>query len=293
MRCYRSNLLLAKAFLVLSSILAASAEAARPFPTPSNPIGGRRRHKASTAAASVALGVRGGWNPLEGVDAAKVLPKLGLGIGTATSLSTKTVLDKLLLFAKEEETTAAVDPMSLLVARRIGAFLLNYSVVAYFLQCRDASVPTAVGLGTLPIVVELAKGLFDGVHEELGYSAWPQALCLVVFFAFGYLFLHNDDSFVPVETETLLKIYSVFMILNGIFLGCFTKLACKMWANIDTTAAAGGSSFLPSFVSLFGFCFVSVGTLAGCFATDMSNTNALALGTVPFLGRLVVNKLMR
>merc|ERR1712087_367665 len=144
MRCCLSNPLLVTV-LVLSSILA-SAEATRPFPASNNPIS----HKA--------LNVRGGWTPLDGIDVAKALPKIGLGMGTATALSTKTVLDKI---GVEE-----VDPMSLLVARRIGAVLLNYSIIAYYLQCQDASVPTAVGLGVLPVIVELTKGLFDGIHKE-------------------------------------------------------------------------------------------------------------------------------
>uniref|UniRef100_A0A6S8ZHK7 Uncharacterized protein n=1 Tax=Chaetoceros debilis TaxID=122233 RepID=A0A6S8ZHK7_9STRA len=300
MRCYLSNPpLVVKASLILSSILVSSAEAAitRPFPnvTPSNrnPI----RQKA--------LNVRGGggWNnPLDhGVDfnaaIAKALPKLGLGLGTATALSTTTVLDKYIGIDLE-----TVDPMSLLVARRIGASLLHYSIIAYFLQCHDdatwcsVSVPTAVGLGALPIIVELAKGLFDGIHKEFGYSWELQALVLFVFIAFSYSFLNESfvESYVPMEMEMLLKMYSAFLILNGVFVGCFTKLACKTWGNVNTDTAEPGLSTLPTFVSIWGFSIISVGTLVGCFTIDnsMTTTKALALGTAPFLGKLIVNKLL-
>uniref|UniRef100_A0A7S3VEX2 Uncharacterized protein n=1 Tax=Chaetoceros debilis TaxID=122233 RepID=A0A7S3VEX2_9STRA len=312
MRCYLSNPpLVVKASLILSSILVSSAEAAitRPFPnvTPSNrnPI----RQKA--------LNVRGGggWNnPLDhGVDfnaaIAKALPKLGLGLGTATALSTTTVLDKYIGIDLE-----TVDPMSLLVARRIGASLLHYSIIAYFLQCHDdatwcsVSVPTAVGLGALPIIVELAKGLFDGtIRKEFGVSWELQALYIFAFIAFSYSFLNvNNESFIesflPMEMEMLLKMYSAFLILNGVFVGCFTKLACTFWGNIDTTDTTDpgllSTSTLPTFVSIWGFIIISVGTLVGCLSmtstidSSMTTTKALALGTVPFLGKLIVNKLL-
>uniref|UniRef100_A0A7S3QFX6 Uncharacterized protein n=1 Tax=Chaetoceros debilis TaxID=122233 RepID=A0A7S3QFX6_9STRA len=335
MRCYLSNPpLLVKASvslaLILSSmsILASSAEAAiaRPFPTSTNtPMSSNRNPIRQN---SKALNVRGGggWNmnPLDGVgvnfNAAKgalpkLLPKLGLVASSAMALSTSTVLDKYIPGIDLE----TVDPMSLLVARRIGVTLLHYSIIAYFLQCHDdatwCSVPKAVGLGALPIIVELAKGLFDGtIRKEFGVSWELQALYIFAFIAFSYSFLNvnesfvNEASFVPImEMEMLLKMYSAFLILNGVFLGCFTKLACTFWGNtdidtdtnIDTTDTTGlsSTSALPTFGSIWGFSLISVGTLVGCLTSTIDNNNmtttkALALGMAPFLGKLIVNKLI-
>uniref|UniRef100_A0A6S8YSN6 Uncharacterized protein n=1 Tax=Chaetoceros debilis TaxID=122233 RepID=A0A6S8YSN6_9STRA len=328
MRCYLSNPpLLVKASvslaLILSSmsILASSAEAAiaRPFPTSTNtPMSSNRNPIRQN---SKALNVRGGggWNmnPLDGVgvnfNAAKgalpkLLPKLGLVASSAMALSTSTVLDKYIPGIDLE----TVDPMSLLVARRIGVTLLHYSIIAYFLQCHDdatwCSVPKAVGLGALPIIVELAKGLFDGtIRKEFGVSWELQALYIFAFIAFSYSFLNvNNESFIesflPMEMEMLLKMYSAFLILNGVFVGCFTKLACTFWGNIDTTDTTDpgllSTSTLPTFVSIWGFIIISVGTLVGCLSmtstidSSMTTTKALALGTVPFLGKLIVNKLL-
>uniref|UniRef100_A0A6S8YPC1 Uncharacterized protein n=1 Tax=Chaetoceros debilis TaxID=122233 RepID=A0A6S8YPC1_9STRA len=326
MRCYLSNPpLLVKASLTLAlilssmsmAILASSAEAAiaRPFPLPTSTSTPMSSNPNPIRQNSKALNVRGGggWNmnPLDGVgvnfNAAitkalpKLLPKLGLAASTAMALSTNTVLDKYIP-GIDIDYIETVDPMSLLVARRIGASLMHYSIIAYLLQCHDdatwcsVSVPTAVGLGALPIIVELAKGLFDGIHKEFGYSWELQALVLFVFIAFSYSFLNESfvESYVPMEMEMLLKMYSAFLILNGVFVGCFTKLACKTWGNVNTDTAEPGLSTLPTFVSIWGFSIISVGTLVGCFTIDnsMTTTKALALGTAPFLGKLIVNKLL-
>uniref|UniRef100_A0A7S3QG43 Uncharacterized protein n=1 Tax=Chaetoceros debilis TaxID=122233 RepID=A0A7S3QG43_9STRA len=265
MRCYLSNPpLLVKASLTLAlilssmsmAILASSAEAAiaRPFPLPTSTSTPMSSNPNPIRQNSKALNVRGGggWNmnPLDGVNfnavAKGALPKLGLVASTAMALSTSTVLDK---YIPGIDNIEKIDPKSLLVARRIGVTLLHYSIIAYFLQCHDSvSVPKAVGLGALPIIVELAKGLFDGtIRKEFGVSWELQALYIFAFIAFSYSFLNvnesfvNEASFVPImEMEMLLKMYSAFLILNGVFLGCFTKLACKTWGNVNTDTTEPG-----------------------------------------------------
>lgn len=260
MRSYLTNPLVK--ILALSSVLA-SAEAARPFPTASNPI------------SKQALKVRGGWSPLEGVDSVAAITKLGLGAGTVTTISPSTVLDKIGI--------ENVDPICLLLARRTGNIILTYFIVAYCLLCQDMSVSTAVGIGVLPTIVDLLKTLFDGT-KHLGFHAEGQVVALIIFTIFSYLLL--NDSFI--SKDDVLKLYSGWLILNGVLMGCFPKLACKAWGDID----AAGLSALQSFVSVWGIGILSVGTLTGFLATDMVATKAVALGAVPFLTKIVLSKLV-
>jgi len=245
--------------LVLSAF--SSANAARPFPTPSNPL------------SQQALDLRGGGNPFDVIDTTKTITNLGLTIGTATTLSTKTVLDKI--------GVENIDPKSLLVARRIGVVILSFSLAAYSLVVQDASGSTAMGIACIPTAVELAKTLFDGTHKDLGFPAAGQAIVLVISAIFSYSFL--NESYL--EKDFLLKLYSGWLVLNGILMGCFPKIACKAWGEWDAT----GLHVLQYYVSVWGFGLLSLGTLSGVLATDMSSSKALALSALPFISRFVLS----
>lgn len=259
MRYYLSNLLVQT--LILSSAISFAA-AARPFPTPSNLLSQK------------ALEVRGGWTPLDGVDTTKVITKLGLAVGTATALSSKTVLDK--------SGIENVDPISLLVTRRIGGIILSFSIASYFLLFHDASASTAVGIACLPTIIELSKTLFDGTHKDLGFPAAGQAIVLVITACFSFSLLSDSDF----SKDNLLKIYSGWLLFNGLLMGCFPKLACKAWGEIDATSLP----VLQQFTSLWGFGILSLGTLSGFLATGVMTNKALTLGAIPFISRLVLSK---
>merc|ERR1712165_626780 len=98
--------------------------------------------------------------PVDTVAASKAFTKLGLAFGATAAFSSKKVAEK--------SGVKDIDPMSLLVVRRIGVAILSYSIAAYFLLFEDASAATAVGLSGIPPVIELYKTLFDGTHKELG-----------------------------------------------------------------------------------------------------------------------------
>mmetsp|Transcript_13310 Transcript_13310/g.33493 ORF Transcript_13310/g.33493 Transcript_13310/m.33493 type:complete len:263 (-) Transcript_13310:100-888(-) len=247
--------------LALSSVFTL-AEAAAHFLIPSNPIGQK------------ALELRGGWNPLDSVDTTNAITRLGLGLGAATTISTRTVLDEL--------DIENVDPISLLVARRIGGSILNFFIIAYCVLCQGTSVATAVAMGSLVIVVELSKTLFDGTPKTLGFPALGQAIFLATTVLFSYAAL-NDT---PIAKDDLLKIWSGWVLLNGVLMGCFPKLACKTWGDID----ASDLSALQSFVSYWGFSLLSVGVLTGLLTTDLPVTQAVGLGAVPFLTKIVLSK---
>lgn len=259
MRSYLSKLLVQAMFL---SLAITSTKAASPFPSSSNPL------------TRQALEFRGGWAPLDGATTAKAVTKLGLLVGTTTSLSAKTVLDK--------SGIENIDPMSVLTVRRTGGVILSFSIVAYFLLFQDASVPTAVGISTLPVIVDLYKTLFDGTHKELGFPAAGQAIVLFAFAIFSFLFL-NDS---PLSEDTLLKVYSGFILSHGVLMGCFPKLACKTYGNMD----ANGLNVLQNFVSLWGFSLLSLGTLSAFLSTGMMTNKALALSALPFFSRFVFSK---
>mmetsp|Transcript_65611 Transcript_65611/g.77120 ORF Transcript_65611/g.77120 Transcript_65611/m.77120 type:complete len:260 (+) Transcript_65611:68-847(+) len=259
MRCSLSNLLVQTIFI--SSVIA-STHAARPFPTTRNPL---------TQQAIIDL--RGGG----GLATTKVITKLGLAVGTTTALSAKTVLEK--------SGIENADPMNLLLTRRIGESILQFSIVAYFLLFQDASVYTALGIACIPVVVEMCKTLFDGTHKALGFSASGQIICLVISATFGFLFLNDSRQ---LSKDTLLKIHSGFLLSNGVLMGCFPKFACKFWGQMDVTDV----SVIEKFISLWGFSYISIGTLSGCLATDMTTSKALGFGALPFVSRFVLSKFL-
>jgi len=261
MRSYLTNPLVK--ILALASVLA-SAESARPFPTPSNPI------------SEQALKTRGGWNPLDDLATTNAISKLGLGVGIATTLSSSSVLDKIGI--------ENVDPICRLVARRIGGSILAFSIIAYCLHCHDISPSTAVGIACLPTIVELLKTLFDGTHKDLGFPAEGQAIVLVITIIFSYLFLGESR----ISKDDVLNLYSAWLVLNGILMGYLPKLACKAWGDID----ADDLHALQFFVSLWGFSLLSLGALTGFLATDIMNTKAVVLGAVPFLSKIILSKLV-
>jgi len=219
-----------------------------------------------------ALDIRGGWTPLDGPTTAKAITGLGLAVGTTTSFSAETVLDKCGL--------GDIGPCSVLVARRTAESVLCFSIIAYFLIFQGASAPTAVGISCLPLIVEGSKTVFDGTHKELGFTASGQVVFVLVTSIFSILFL-NDS---PVSKDVLLKIHSGWILFNGVLMGCFPQLACTAWGSMD----ANGLIELQKFVSLWGFSLLSLGTLSGCLASGMMTNKALALSTIPFLSKLVL-----
>jgi len=251
MRCYLSNLLVQTAVL---SLAVASAMAASPFPTGSNPL------------TRQALELRGGWTP-----DAKDVAKLGLAVGTATTLSTKTVLEK--------TGNGNLDPMSVLVARRIGGSILNYSVVAYLMLSQNASASTAAGVGCIILVVDLAKTLFDGTHKELGIPAEGQAMVLFITAILSHLLINDSGG------GNLMKICSGWWITNGVLMGVFTKLALNLYG--DKVDAPPDLEYITS---LWGFSIISCGTLLACLDNGMVTEKALGIGALPFLLRLAVSK---
>lgn len=230
-----------------------------------------------------ALDLRGGggggcWiSALDGVGATKTITTgIGLAAGTATTISTRTVLKK--FFGVEN-----LDPISLLTARRIGVTILSFSIASYFLLIHNASPSTAVGIACLPTVVELSKTLFDGTPADLGFPAAGQAIVLLITSIFGVSFL-NDNS--HLSKDALLKIHSGWLLSNGVLMGCLPKLACKAWGDIDAT----GLEVLKYYVSMWGFGLLSLGTLSGCLANGMVTSKALAVGALPFLSKLILSK---
>jgi hypothetical protein len=258
----RSYFTILRVLAMLHSLDIAPTTAASPFPSSSNPL------------TRQTLEFRGGWAALDGATSAKAITKLGLAVGTTTSLSAKSVLDK--------SGIDNIDPVSVLTTRRTGGVILSFSIVAYFLLFQDASASTAVGISILPLIVDLYKTLFDGTHKELGFPAAGQAIVLFAFSIFSFLFLNNS----PLSKDTVLKIYSGFLLSHGVLMGCFPKLACKTYGDMD----ASGLNVLQYFVSLWGFSLLSLGALSGCLATGMLTNKALALSALPFISRFVFSK---
>jgi len=248
---YLPNLLVQTA--VFSSVVA-SAMAANPFPTQSNPL------------TRQALELRGGWTP-----DAKDVAKLGLTVGAATALSTKTVLEK--------TGNGNLDPMSVLTVRRIGGSILNYSVAAYLMLSQNTSASTAVGVGSIITIIELAKTLFDGTHKELGIPAEGQAMVLFITAIFSHLLINDSGG------GNLMKINSGWCTANGVLMGVFTKLALKLYGD-----KVDASPDLEYIVSLWGFSLVSWGTLMALLDNGMATEKALGLGALPFLLRFAVSK---
>mmetsp|Transcript_11419 Transcript_11419/g.12943 ORF Transcript_11419/g.12943 Transcript_11419/m.12943 type:complete len:182 (-) Transcript_11419:411-956(-) len=142
-----SKKVLAQAMLLLTLAIA-STKAVSPFPSSSNPV------------TRQALELRGGGGG--GTTTAKALTTLGLVVGTTTSLSAKTVLDK--------SGFNKIDPVSILTTRRIGGAILSFSLVAYLLLFQQTSASTAVGISVLPTIIDLSMTLFDGTHKELDFQ---------------------------------------------------------------------------------------------------------------------------
>jgi len=266
--CSYFSRLQVKALLFLSSAMYYfSYAAAIPFPSSSNPIIARQ----------AALELRGGgWTNT----AAKAATAFGLAVGTTTAVSTNTVLDK--------SGIEHMDPMGVLVTRRIGGSILSFSIAAYCLLFQNASASTAVGVSCVPCIVEIFKALFDGTHKELGFPAEGQVIVGLSFVVFSFLFL-NDYSSTLISKDTLLKIHSGWLLFHGVLMGCFPSLALKTYGGMDN-ATITPMLVLQSIVSVWGFSLLSLGTLSGCLATNMMTNKALAWSTLPFISRFVFSK---
>jgi len=257
-----SKKILVQAMLLLTLAIA-STKAASPFPSSSNPV------------TRQALELRGGG----GTTTAKALTTLGLVVGTTTSLSAKTVLDK--------SGSNKIDGVSILTTRRTGGAILSFSLVAYFLLFQQTSASTAVGISVLPTIIDLSKTLFDGTHKELGFPAAGQVFVLIVSSIFSFFFLNDNSPLLSSKDTLLLKIYSGWLLANGVLMGCFPKLACQAYGEFD----ASGLPVLQYFVSLWGFSLLSLGTLSGCLASGMMTTaKTLAVSALPFCSKFLVSK---
>merc|ERR1712194_556914 len=139
-------------------------------------------------------------------------------------------------------------------------------------------------------IIDLSKTLFDGTHKELGFPAAGQVFVLMVSSTFSFLFLNANSPLLSSSKDTLLlKIYAGWLLTNGVLMGCFPKLACQAYGEID----ASGLPVLQYFVSLWGFSLLSLGTLSGCLGTGiMTIEKALAVSALPFCSRFILSKFL-
>jgi len=216
---------------------------------------------------------------LDGIDglttSTSFITALGLAIGTTASLSTEKLLAR--------SGIGAVDPTSLLVARRIGVTVLGYSIAASCVVFFGTSGYTAVALSSLFPAIELYKTLFDGTQIDLGFPSEGQVLLLFVniFFLVGLL-VDDESSFL--SKDTVLRIHSGWFLLNGTVLGFFPKPACQAWGLSDV------SDVLRKFVSVHGFNIGALGILSACLSAGMDATKAITYGGIALVSSLAAGK---
>lgn len=154
----------------------------------------------------VALSVRGGAGPIDPT----ILAKWTTGINIVNSIYTYLLPDMI----RELYANMPYSPLSDLIFQRHGTAMLACTLPAYCLLFQETSVETAVGVSTLPFIIDLVRSELAEEPEKLGWPKYAQLVPIPFAAVTCYGCLNSKDW-----AHAAMKIYSVWLGLTGLLAG--------------------------------------------------------------------------
>jgi hypothetical protein len=221
--------------------------------------------KATSKTQHAALAVRGGAGPIDPT----LLAKWTTGINLVNSIYTYLLPGKI----RELYANMPYSPLSDLIFQRHGTALLACTLTAYCLLFQGTSVETAVGVSTLPFIIDLIRSELAGEPEKFGWPKYAQLAPLAFAAVTCYGCLNSKDW-----ANTAMKVYSVWFSVTGFQAAFAPDSFSKLWnvKFMSTLTDIQKHSF-----QWWGFFLLGYAVYVGCLAWGVAPMKALGYGWVP------------
>jgi hypothetical protein len=220
--------------------------------------------KATTKTEHAALTVRGGAGPIDPT----ALAKWTTGINLVNSLYTYLLPDKM-----REVYNIPYSPLSDLIFQRHGIVLLACTLPVYCLLFQKTSVETAVGVSTLPFIIDLIRSELAEEPDKFGWPKYAQLAPLAFAAVTCYGCLNSMDW-----ANTAMKVYSVWFGITGLQAAFAPDSFSKLW-NVKFMSTL--TDIQKHGFQWWGFFLLDYAVYVGCVAWGVEPMKALGYAWVP------------
>jgi hypothetical protein len=209
-----------------------------------------------------ALAVRGGAGPID----PKAMAKWSTGTILVNAIFTYLLPGKV-----REFYNAPYDPLTDLIMQRHGAAQLAFTLMAYCLFFQETSVETAVGVSTLPFVIDLVRSELAEEPERFGWPKKSQLVPVVLSAVTGYGCFYSKDW-----ANTAMKLYSVWGGITGLMAALSPDLNAKVWGIKSKFTEIQKHS-----MQWLGFFVLELAVCIGCLAWGVEPMKAVGYAWLP------------
>jgi hypothetical protein len=209
-----------------------------------------------------ALAVRGGAGPID----PKAMAKWSTGTILVNAIYTYLLPGKV-----RELYNAPYDPLTDLIMQRHGAAQLSFTLMAFCLFFQETSVETAVGVSTLPFIIDLVRSELAEEPERFGWPKNSQLVPVVFSAVTGYGCFYSKDW-----ANTAMKLYTVWGGISGLLAVLSPDLHAKAWG------------FKPKFTDIqkhatqwWGLFILELAVCIGCLAWGVEPMKAVGYAWLP------------
>jgi hypothetical protein len=215
----------------------------------------------ATKTEHAALALRGGAGPID----PRTLARWTTGINLVNSVYTYLLPDKV----REVYGNIPYTPFADLIFQRHGTALLACTLPAYCLLFQGTSVETAVGVSTLPFIIDLIRSELAEEPEKLGWPKYAQLAPIPFAAATCYGCLNSKDW-----ANTAMKVYSAWIGITGLLAGFSPESYTKHWSVKPTNVENHGLQW-------WGFFMLDLSVYVGCLAWGVAPMKALGYAWIP------------
>jgi hypothetical protein len=162
-------------------------------------------------------------------------------------------------------------PLSELIFQRHGLVLLACTLPAYCLLFHQTSVETAVGVSTIPFIIDLIRSELAEEPERFEWPKYAQLVPLAFAAVTCYGCLNSMDW-----ANTAMKVYSVWFGITGLQAAFAPDSFSKLWNIKFLRTAIQKHGF-----QWWGFFLLDYAVYIGCLAWGMAPMKALGYAWMP------------
>jgi hypothetical protein len=233
--------------------------------SPRNVFGGGGK---ATKTVHAALAVRGGAGPID----PKAMAKWSTGAVLVNASYTYLLPGKV-----RELYNAPYDPLTDLIMQRHGAAQLSFTLMSYCLFFQETSVETAVGVSTLPFIIDFCrwgeKPYMYREHFALVPVATGAAICCGCFYSKDWA---NIVMQVGPMANIVMQVYTVYGGISGLLAILSPDLHAK--ARGLRTELTGIQKLATQWWGLF---VLELGVCIGCLAAGVEPIKAVGYAWLP------------
>jgi hypothetical protein len=212
-----------------------------------------------------ALAVRGGAGSID----PRALARWTTGLNLVNSIYTYLLPGKV----RELYASMPYSPFSDLIFQQHGTTLLACTLTAYCLLFQGASVEKAVGVSTLPFIIDLIRSELAEEPEKFGWPKYAQLVPLAFAAVTCYGCFHSKDW-----ANTAMKVYSVWVGFTGLQVALAPDSFAKLWnAKFMSTL----TDIQKHAFQWWGFFLLDYAVYVGCLAWGVAPMKALGYAWVP------------